>query len=375
MKKNVLILYAKMGKGHVSASNATKTALDQKFGDKINTEILDFFTVASSSFSKATEVAYDGSVKFLPYFYKAFFDISDSKWPVKLLNHINYPMLSAAMDKILKENNPDIIISTFPIWDYGIAKLWKASHPQAQFINIITDSISIHQAWLIANSDIRIVPNEDTAKVLMDDGVPHSQIKILGFPVSLEFSKKINKEKVLKSLNLNPKLFTILLFATVGNNKRNVQIFEKIICEKRDYNVICVAGRNEELLPDIKHLKKEKNVAILGWRTDIPDLMKACDLIITKAGGATVMECIAVEKPMIITQVIPGQEEGNAELIENHNLGIIMAKRKKGVKDLPDYISEIRRNYSKYKNALEKQSKPDAALRIADCIAGCLGIK
>ena len=104
MKKNVLILYAKMGKGHVSASNATKTALDQLFGDKINTEILDFFTIASSSFSKATEAAYDGSVKFLPYFYKAFFDISDSKWPVKLLNQINYPM-------IMKLQNPVIIKS------------------------------------------------------------------------------------------------------------------------------------------------------------------------------------------------------------------------------------------------------------------------
>lgn len=87
------------------------------------------------------------------------------------------------------------------------------------------------------------------------------------------------------------------------------------------------------------------------------------------------MECIAVKKPMIITQVIPGQEEGNAELIENHNLGIIMEKRKKGIKNLPDYISEIRKNYSRYIKALEKQSKPDAALQIAKCIAGFLKIK
>ena len=176
----------------------------------------------------------------------------------------------------------------------------------------------------------------------------------------------------MKKLGLNPKLFTVLLFANVGNNKRNLQIIEETIKEKRDYNVICVTGRNHQLLPKIKHLNKERNVKILGWTDEAPTLMKASDLIITKAGGATVMECIAAKKPMIITQIIPGQEEGNAELINNHNLGVILPKRKKGVETIRPSISEIRKNYSKYKKALEKQSKPKAALKIAEFIASYL---
>jgi len=367
-KKNVLILYAKMGKGHFSASLATKEALELLYGDRINVIMVDFFQLLSKGFSKTTQKMYDSSVKFIPSFYRAFFELSDRKWSIKFLNAINYISLQSAMKKLLKEMKPDIIISTFPIWDWAIAQLWKKQHPGAKFVNIITDSISIHKAWLIANCDYRIVPNEDTAKVLMKEGVPADQIKILGFPVSLEFIKEVDRKSLLKKLGLNPRLYTVLLFATMGNNKRNIKIFEEVISKKRDYNVIAVMGRNKSLLPKIEHLKNQKNVAILEWVNNVPDLMKTSDLIITKAGGATIMECIAAEKPIIITQIIPGQEEGNAILIERHNLGVILKKGKKGIEEIPSLISTFRKENQKYTSALKKQSKPRAAIKIAEFI-------
>jgi UDP-N-acetylglucosamine:LPS N-acetylglucosamine transferase len=367
-KKNILILYAKMGKGHYSASMATKEAIMHEYKNKYNVEIVDFFGIFNETFSNSTAKAYDNTVKHMPNFYKIFFEWTDEEWKVKFINTINYLSLSIAFKKLLKKHNPDIIISTFPIWDYAIAKMWKKEHPGAKFINIITDSISIHKAWLIADADYRIVPNEDTAKVLIQKGVDPDKIKILGFPVNLTFTKEIDKKNVLKFLGLNPKLFTVLMFANIGNNRRNQKLLESIVLNKRDYNVIVVTGRNETLMPKIEHMKYEKNVAILGWTTNVPELILSSDIIVTKAGGATVMECVAAQKPMIITQVIPGQEEGNAELIEQHKLGIILEDGKKGITNLPDHIKSIRKDYNKYKAALKMQSKPEAALQIAKLI-------
>jgi len=357
-----------MGKGHFSASSATKEALELLYGDKMNVVMVDFFQLLSKSFSKTTQKMYDSSVKFIPSFYRAFFELSDKRWSIKFLNAINYISLQSAMKKLLKETEPDIIISTFPIWDYAIAQVWKKKHPGSKFVNIITDSISIHKAWLIADCDYRVVPNEDTAEVLIQEGVPRNQIKILGFPVSLDFIKEVDKKQVLKNLNLNPRLYTVLLFATMGNDKRNMKIFEKVINNKRDYNVIGVMGRNKSLLPKIEHLKTQKNVAFLEWVNNIPELMKTSDLIITKAGGATIMECIAAKKPMIITQIIPGQEEGNAILIEKHNLGVVLKKGNKGIDELPSLISNFRKENQKYSSALKEESKPRAAIKIAEFI-------
>ena len=373
-KKKVLITYANFGKGHVSATHSTKEALELLYEDQIEVETLDFFKFAAEFLDKTVQKGYEGSTKFFPKLYKFLFELSDQKWTLQFLNAIVYPAIYSAMKKIINEKNPDIIVSTFPIWDLAIASIWKKKKPDAKFINVITDSISIHHAWMVCDADYRVVANEDTAQVLMKAGVPSKEIKILGFPVDLEFTKEIDTETVLKSLNLNPKLFTILLFATTGKDERNLKIFHEVISEKRDYNVICIMGRNKTLLKKINYLEKEKNVAILEWVSNVPELMKTSDLIITKSGGATVMECIAAEKPMIITQVIPGQEEGNRDLILKHNMGIIMEKGQKGIDNLQDNISKIRKDYNKFQIGLKAQSKPKAALRIAQLIASKLDI-
>ena len=49
--------------------------------------------------------------------------------------------------------------------------------------------------------------------------------------------------------------------------------------------------------------------------------MLASHLVISKAGGATTHECVAAGVPMVITQVIPGQEAGNGRLITEHGAG------------------------------------------------------
>ena len=41
-------------------------------------------------------------------------------------------------------------------------------------------------------------------------------------------------------------------------------------------------------------------------------LMAASDLVVTKPGGLTVSECLAIGRPMLLISPIPGQEEHNA---------------------------------------------------------------
>ena len=52
------------------------------------------------------------------------------------------------------------------------------------------------------------------------------------------------------------------------------------------------------------------------------------DIIITKPGGMTVTECLALRKPLIIIKPIPGQEEGNANFLLKNNWAVICKKNK-----------------------------------------------
>lgn len=360
-RKNVLILSSIMGQGHMSASKAIVQGVEFLYGRDYNVSIIDFYEVIGSLFNKATVKAYEGSTKYLPDAYKYFFEATDAKWPVKFLNLINYPLNAARIEKLFKSYNPDIIISNYPIWEY-LAELIIKKMGNIKFLSLVTDSISIHNAWATAKPDAHIVANFETAISMKKLGVPEDKIQILGFPVKLEFSTPTNRTEFLKSLNLDPNQYTVVLIPITEKAKATIKQISEIRENFSNINLIVICGRNAELYPKLEEFDHQPNTRIIGWTDQMPEFIKNCDLVVTKAGGATVMECIASKKPMVITNVIPGQEMGNAELIKLHELGIIQKEAKMSISECIEYI---RKNHDRILENLSRISNPDASLKIA----------
>ena len=92
------------------------------------------------------------------------------------------------MHDLLREFQPDLVASTYPVFGYVMEKIQKANPAMRKpFYTIITDSTMINQTWYRYPCDGSIVADEPTAQVLRRDGVDHSRIHTLGFPVGLEF--------------------------------------------------------------------------------------------------------------------------------------------------------------------------------------------
>jgi processive 1,2-diacylglycerol beta-glucosyltransferase len=343
--------------------------MEYLYGRDYNVTIIDFYEQVGSLFNKATVKAYEGSTKYLPDAYKYFFEATDSKWPVKFLNLVNYPLNAARIEKLFKSYNPHVIISNYPIWEY-LASLIIKKMGGIKFLSLVTDSISIHNAWATANPDAHIVANFETAISMKKLGVAEDKIQILGFPVKLELSTPGNRTEFLKDLNLDPNLYTIVLIPITEKAKATVKMISEIRSNFQNVNLIVICGRNAELYPKLEEYEHQPNTRIIGWTDQMPEFIKNADLIITKAGGATVMECIAAKKPMIITQVIPGQEMGNAELIKLHELGIIQKHAKLSNSECVDYI---RKNHDRILGNLTKISNPEASLKIARYIHEQIG--
>jgi processive 1,2-diacylglycerol beta-glucosyltransferase len=88
-------------------------------------------------------------------------------------------------------------------------------------------------------------------------------------------------------------------------------------------------------------------------------------VVVSKAGGATTQEAIAARCPMLVNQVVPGQEEGNYELLRRHGVG--------GLAETPEALRETLRQafadrgalWSRWHAALRDLTRPDAARTIA----------
>jgi processive 1,2-diacylglycerol beta-glucosyltransferase len=363
-RKRILILSSIMGQGHMSAANAVKEGIENLYGKNYQIDIIDFYHEIGEIFNKAVKSFYEGSTKHLPNFYKYLFETTDKQWQVKLLNIANYPLNATKIEKLFKSYNPDIVLSTFPIWDY-LASLVLKKCDTKHFLSLVTDSISIHNAWVTGDVEFHIVANQETAISLKKLGVEEDKIKVLGFPVKLAFSKVSNRQEFWQQLNLQPDNFTMLLLPAGEKAHKTVKMVEEIQKNFPNSNLVVICGRSKELYPKLAHFNLESNIRIIGWTDQMPQFMKNCDLVITKAGGATVMECIAAEKPMIITQIIPGQEMGNAELIKLHNLGIIQKSAKMTITECIEYTKTNQKTFQKN---LQKISNPLASLKIAEFI-------
>ncbi|HEY4723299.1 MAG TPA: glycosyltransferase, partial [Anaerolineae bacterium] len=91
-----------------------------------------------------------------------------------------------------------------------------------------------------------------------------------------------------------------------------------------------------------------------GFTQEIPALMDAADVLITKAGPTTICEAFTRRLPIIISSYIPSQEDQNAEYVTQHNAGVLAEE--------PELIVDTLRRWLHDPALLERMSQASAAL-------------
>jgi processive 1,2-diacylglycerol beta-glucosyltransferase len=107
----------------------------------------------------------------------------------------------------------------------------------------------------------------------------------------------------------------------------------------------------------------------MKYCTDVPDIMHISTLVVTKPGGLTSSESLASNLPIIITNPIPGQEEENAEFLENSGAAVWLKKDD----DIDSVIDSILSNPAKLQEMKEKSvliAKPNSTADICNKILG-----
>lgn len=138
----------------------------------------------------------------------------------------------------------------------------------------------------------------------------------------------------------------------LGKN-RTFEFLDNLIKTSKDMQIIAIAGKNEKMKSKFDEIVKKNNatnrVRILSFTNQIPELMSISDVVVTKPGGMTTTESLACNLPMIIINPIPGQEEENAEFLENKGVGIWIKKN--------DDVSKILHNLFSNPHKLDKMKE------------------
>ena len=364
MQKKILILTAGFGDGHNAAARNLRDAIELVDEDA-RTEVLDLFADSYGAFNTFARKSYLGIVQYAPKLWSGIYSLMENPLVEKQLG--GFTRLQTTLEKVLAETQPDCVVSCYPVYAHVLKKIYGDNERPFRFITVVTDSITVNSAWYRAPSDIFCVANDETAQVLKKNGVPAKQVKALGFPVSPVFANS-DLPELPPPVGDEPR--RVLYIINTGKKKAGKAI-DRLLEVDNVHLTIC-AGRDPELRARLVERTRDyaDRVHVLGWTNQIPELMMSHHLVISKAGGATVQEAIAARCPMIVNQVIPGQEEGNAELISRGGLGAIGEKNREVAELVENAFADNARQWNEWRKNLKRVSKPDAAERIAELVLG-----
>ncbi|MFZ0825846.1 MAG: PHP domain-containing protein [Verrucomicrobiia bacterium] len=362
--KKILILTAGFGDGHNAAARSLRDAIEL-LDEEARAEVLDLFADSYGAFNTFARKTYLGVVQYAPRLWGGIYSLLENPFVEKQLG--GFTRLQNTLEKVLAETQPDCVVSTYPVYGHVIKKIYPDQHERPfRLITVITDSISVNSAWYRAPSDYFCVANEATADVLRKGGVAEKQIQTLGFPVSPVFANP--PAELPLPVGREPR--RVLYIINTGKKKAG-KVIDRLL-ELDDMHLTITVGRDADLRTKLmeRTRKHADRVRILGWTNQMPELMMSHHLVISKAGGATVQEAIAARCPMIVNQVIPGQEEGNAELIWRFGLGAIAGKNREVAELVDNAFAKKAAQWSEWREKLRKMSRPDAALRIGELVLG-----
>ncbi len=279
------------------------------------------------------------------------------------------PLAAARVRNILLSSKPSLIISTHPWANHIPATLLRELSWQVPLVTVVTDLVSIHRWWLCPDVDLCLVPTEEARKKALEEGFAPEKVKVVGIPVEMEFLNPTREQGELrKELGLAEGLFTILLVGG-GEGMGNVFVVARAVAQASlDIQMLIVTGRNEKLKARLDEVPWEVPTRSLGFADNMPALMHAADLIITKAGPSTISEALVCGLPVLISGSLRGQEEGNAEWVVQRGAGLLTATPQKAVAALKDLLHPGEEALSRIAERARQAARPDAALRAARLI-------
>lgn len=324
-EKRILILSVSVGHGHIRAAQGLEAGLKHWFPQH-KARHVDLMTLVPGFFRKAYKDAYLQLVQADPALWGYFYSKTDSSKKSSPLTKLLHAVESAASKDLLdiiKDFKPDAFLCTHFMPTHVLSR-WKGKGRITQPVwTSITDFVA-HRFWLLPGQAGYFAANEEDAWRMRRRGLAGEHILATGIPVLPGFIPPANPRaaavEAAKSFGLDPgkKVFLIMGGgAGVGDMRA---MAAELLSLPADFQLVVLAGNNKDLLASLREQAAAYPGRLFpqGFTDEVHTLLRACDLVITKPGGLTTVECLSMGKPMLVYAPIPGQEEHNADyLLEN----------------------------------------------------------
>ncbi len=356
----ILILTAGFGEGHNAAARNLAAAFDAILAPGA-ARIVDIFSLASPRLNAVSRRSYLALINRAPRIWQSVYGWLDrSQFPKRSLRLLRSE--TRLLGELLERERPVAVCSTYPVYAFMLAQLARQGRYAAPHFNVVTDAISINSIWWRAPCAGWFVTDAISANVLLRAGVAPGLVHDCGFPTPVFFADHAHLAPPDLAPGVRPRVLCIINSVT-----RDATAQVRALFADTAWDVTVAVGRDERLRRRLEKLAADRAAptTILGWTDQIPRLLLTHHVVVSKAGGATTQESIAARCPMIVNQIVPGQEEGNCELLRLHGAGVLAETPEAVAAACRRAFAEDAKVWHVWRTALTKLARPHAAHEIA----------
>ncbi len=388
--RTVLFLISDTGAGHRSAANALHAAMKLVQAQSASASqsprarsgkrpdpnwravIVDGFAECANFPLRKGVFLYGPAIKHSPRLYSRIFHLTNTVSRFNAAYRVSQPFLRQGLTQLLQRYRPDVIVSVHPLLNHITLQVLRDLDVRVPFITVITDLVSVHTAWVAPSVTACVVPTTAARDFAIARGLPPRRVHLLGMPIDPKFATEPpgDARQRKEALGLDPDRPAILLVGGgegAGGLSRAVYALGELPLPAQ---LIVVTGRNRALRAELEHERARFRMPtwVLGFVDNMPDLMRASDMVVTKAGPGSISEAMACGLPIILTGFIPGQEEGNVEYVRQFQLGIFADTTEKLVASVQKLLDPADPQLAEMRANVRKLSKPRASFDIARLI-------
>lgn len=368
-RKNILILTADAGFGHRSAANAVAKALEMRYGaDAVISIVNPLDDPKALSVLRSAETDYDKLAREWPRFYELGYKMSDLAMTTSATEMAYVVMIYDILRRLMRDLKPDVVVTTFPTYQSPMEAYRRVSGNGTPMAVIVTDMVSLQRMWFHKAADLCLVPTRVAADLALERGLDPEIIHVTGLPVNpLLADAPASKAEARQALGWEPDKFTVLAIGSkrVEGLEHSLNVLNH---SGFDLQLIAVAGGHDELYTKFQGTEWHVPTTTYNFVKNMPDLLHAADCVMSKAGGLIVNESLACGLPMLITQVIPGQETGNAEYLVENGAGDMVLEPLRLLETMAHWMADGRGLYHKRAANARSLGKPEAAFDAAELI-------
>jgi 1,2-diacylglycerol 3-beta-galactosyltransferase len=369
---SALILFSDTGGGHRAAAKALDGAL-RKLDPELQVTWCDPLIGQGRAIARRVGSLYPTIIKRSPRTWGAIFHASNNPASFVAIKAALRAQLTPVLERQITAADPDLVISVHPLLNHVTAALISRGGRARGLVTVVTDLVDVHRGWACRRADLVIVATEAARAAALRRRLPPERVLNLGLPVDLAFrpARPGEKQNLRRRLGLDEERPTALLVGGGEGSGGLLAQAQVLAAGANPWQLIVVCGRNQALQRHLLGCSFGTPTLVLGFVDDMPDLMRASDVVVGKGGPGAVAEAIASGLPIVITSFLPGQERGNVRFVREAGAGRYAPRPPRllaAVSDLLRGDASAQREMAARARAL---SRPEATLEIA---AACLSV-